>query len=89
MCLLLLILGKDATNDFEDISHSDEAKNLMMIYYVGRIDESTIPKKPIVPVKRSNVQSTTDKIAIQSPTDKINIPSTIAKINNSNHNLSR
>lgn len=38
-------LGKDATDDFEDVGHSDSARDMMKDYYVGEIDTSTIPKK--------------------------------------------
>lgn len=37
--------GKDATDDFEDVGHSDSAREMMNEYYVGEIDSSTIPKK--------------------------------------------
>lgn len=36
---------KDATSDFEDVGHSDSAKELMEKYYVGDIDISTLPEK--------------------------------------------
>ncbi|GMN42848.1 hypothetical protein TIFTF001_012062 [Ficus carica] len=35
---------KDATDDFEDVGHSDSAKELMEKYYVGDIDISTLPE---------------------------------------------
>jgi cytochrome b5 len=37
--------GKDATNDFEDIGHSDSAREMMEKYQIGEIDASTIPAK--------------------------------------------
>ena len=37
--------GKDATDDFEDVGHSDNAREMMDQYYVGEIDGSTVPKK--------------------------------------------
>ncbi|XP_059298901.1 cytochrome b5-like [Lycium ferocissimum] len=43
--VLLAATGKDATNDFEDIGHSDSARELMDKYYIGDIDASTIPLK--------------------------------------------
>ncbi|XWS13440.1 hypothetical protein CRYUN_Cryun36dG0037500 [Craigia yunnanensis] len=43
--VLLSATGKDATDDFEDVGHSDSAKDMMDQYYVGEIDVSTIPKK--------------------------------------------
>ncbi|XP_051143736.1 cytochrome b5-like [Andrographis paniculata] len=44
--VLLAATGKDGTSDFEDIGHSDEAKDLMDKYYIGEIDAETIPLKP-------------------------------------------
>lgn len=38
-----VIVGKDATNDFEDVGHSDSAREMMEKYYIGEIDSSTIP----------------------------------------------
>ncbi|KAA3454721.1 cytochrome b5-like [Gossypium australe] len=43
--VLLSATGKDATDDFEDVGHSDSARDMMDQYYVGEIDTSTIPKK--------------------------------------------
>lgn len=43
----LFNVGKDATNDFEDVGHSDSAREMMDKYYIGDIDASTIPKKRI------------------------------------------
>lgn len=37
--------GKDATNDFEDIGHSDSAREMMEKYCIGEIDASTVPAK--------------------------------------------
>lgn len=37
--------GKDATNDFEDVGHSDSAREMMEKYYIGEIDQSTVPAK--------------------------------------------
>ncbi|KAE8076259.1 hypothetical protein FH972_014922 [Carpinus fangiana] len=43
--VLLSGTGKDATDDFEDVGHSDSAREMMNEFYVGEIDASTIPKK--------------------------------------------
>ncbi|XVE81377.1 hypothetical protein DITRI_Ditri15bG0058700 [Diplodiscus trichospermus] len=43
--VLLSATGKDATDDFEDVGHSDSARGMMDQYRVGEIDVSTIPKK--------------------------------------------
>ncbi|KAI4338013.1 hypothetical protein L6164_016369 [Bauhinia variegata] len=43
--VLLSATGKDATNDFEDVGHSDSAREMMEKYYIGEIDASTVPQK--------------------------------------------
>ncbi|GAA0167765.1 hypothetical protein Leryth_000204 [Lithospermum erythrorhizon] len=43
--VLLSATGKDATNDFEDVGHSDSAREMLDKYYIGTIDMSTVPKK--------------------------------------------
>ncbi|KAJ9709387.1 hypothetical protein PVL29_001047 [Vitis rotundifolia] len=42
--VLLSTIGKDATNDFEDVGHRDATKDMMEKYYIGEIDPSSIPK---------------------------------------------
>ena len=41
----LIFVGKDATDDFEDTGHSDNAREMMVKYYIGDIDSSTVPQK--------------------------------------------
>ncbi|EYU45298.1 hypothetical protein ABFS82_06G017100 [Erythranthe guttata] len=43
--VLLSATGKDATNDFEDVGHSDSAREMMDKYYIGEIDKATVPLK--------------------------------------------
>ncbi|CAN6569672.1 hypothetical protein ACFX13_002246 [Malus domestica] len=43
--VLLSATGKDATNDFEDVGHSDSARDMMEKYYIGEVDQSTVPLK--------------------------------------------
>ncbi|KAL2893346.1 Cytochrome b5 [Bienertia sinuspersici] len=43
--VLLTATGKDATDDFEDIGHSDTARDMLKTYYVGDLDVSSVPKK--------------------------------------------
>ncbi|KAI3457960.1 hypothetical protein Pfo_014623 [Paulownia fortunei] len=43
--VLLAATGKDATNDFEDVGHSDSAREMMHKYYIGEIDMATVPLK--------------------------------------------
>ena len=40
------VAEKDATEDFEDVGHSDNARSMMEQYYVGKVDVSTVPEKP-------------------------------------------
>ncbi|XP_073282731.1 cytochrome b5-like [Primulina huaijiensis] len=42
---MLSSTGKDATSDYEDIGHSEYAKDLMKKYVIGQIDMSTVPSK--------------------------------------------
>ncbi|CAN6466400.1 unnamed protein product [Victoria cruziana] len=52
--VLLSATGKDATNDFEDVGHSNAARDMMAKYYIGKIDVSTIPlKRTYVPAKQA------------------------------------
>lgn len=44
-CCVCTFPGKDATDDFEDVGHSDNARDMLKDFYVGEIDASTIPKK--------------------------------------------
>ncbi|RZS08874.1 hypothetical protein BHM03_00039909, partial [Ensete ventricosum] len=48
--------GKDATNDFEDIGHSNAAQEMMDKYYIGKIDTSTIPTKDTTVQKQLVIQ---------------------------------
>ncbi|CAA7399788.1 unnamed protein product [Spirodela intermedia] len=43
--VLLAVTGKDATNDFEDVGHSDAAREQMEKFYIGEIDASSVPAK--------------------------------------------
>ena len=36
------MIGKDATEAFEDIGHSDEAREMLEKYLVGELDEKVI-----------------------------------------------
>ncbi|MFS7914467.1 putative cytochrome b5-like heme/steroid binding domain, cytochrome b5, heme-binding protein [Helianthus anomalus] len=44
--LLLGSTGKDATDDFEDIGHSDDAKAMMGKYYIGDLEEKSYKIEP-------------------------------------------
>ena len=45
LLILLNFTGKDATNDFEDVGHSDTAREMMEKYCIGEIDAATVPLK--------------------------------------------
>ncbi|XP_022922140.1 cytochrome b5-like isoform X1 [Cucurbita moschata] len=54
--------GKDATNDFEDVGHSDSAREMMDKYYIGEIDPSTVPLRKIY-IPSQQTQYNPDKTA--------------------------
>ncbi|KAL6508277.1 Cytochrome b5 isoform E [Orobanche hederae] len=61
--VLLSATGKDATNDFEDVGHSDSAREMLDKYYIGEMDTSTIPsKRSFVPPQQAqyNPDKTSD-----------------------------
>ncbi|KAI3735452.1 hypothetical protein L6452_14950 [Arctium lappa] len=63
--VLLAATGKDATDDFEDVGHSDDARDMMHKYYIGEVDRATVPKKRtyVAPADRSyNPDKTSDFI---------------------------
>ncbi|XP_076946118.1 cytochrome b5-like [Bidens hawaiensis] len=43
--VLVLATKKDATEDFEDVGHSQNARDMLKDYYVGDIDINTMPHK--------------------------------------------
>ncbi|KAJ6372058.1 hypothetical protein OIU77_002392 [Salix suchowensis] len=43
--VLLSSTGQDATDDFEDVGHSDSAREMMGEYCIGDVDASTVPQK--------------------------------------------
>nr|UUV61161.1 CYB5 [Stevia rebaudiana] len=45
--VLLAATGKDATDDFEDVGHSDDARDMMDKYYIGEVVKETVPKKRV------------------------------------------
>lgn len=36
--MLISLLGRDATQDFDDVGHSEEASKMMEEYYIGDLD---------------------------------------------------
>ncbi|PIN16543.1 Cytochrome b5 [Handroanthus impetiginosus] len=43
--VMLAATAKDASSDFEDIGHSDDAREKMGNYCIGQIDVATVPLK--------------------------------------------
>jgi cytochrome b involved in lipid metabolism len=43
MNFLIYFTGKDATNDFEDVGHNNDAREMM--YVIGEVDVTTVPTK--------------------------------------------
>ncbi|KAH8555156.1 cytochrome b5-like heme/steroid binding domain-containing protein [Umbelopsis sp. PMI_123] len=39
--------AKDATEAFEDVGHSDEARELLEKYFIGEVDKASTPVKPV------------------------------------------
>ena len=37
--------AKDATDDFDDVNHSEEAVGMLKSYHIGNVDTSTLPGK--------------------------------------------
>ncbi|KAK3038750.1 hypothetical protein RJ639_027337, partial [Escallonia herrerae] len=57
--VLLTATEKDATDEFEDVGHSESAREMMSQYYIGDIDGSTIPttQQYVPPPKPSKAAS--------------------------------
>ncbi|KAL9341631.1 hypothetical protein Peur_064956 [Populus x canadensis] len=45
MNFLIYFTGKDATNEFEDVDHSNDAREMMEKYVIGEVDLTTVPTK--------------------------------------------
>ncbi|KAI3917819.1 hypothetical protein MKW92_028637 [Papaver armeniacum] len=57
--VLLTAAGKDATEDFEDVGHSESAREMLVKYYIGEIDSSTIPaKRQYIPAEQQTKAAT-------------------------------
>ncbi|ESQ39310.1 hypothetical protein EUTSA_v10001679mg [Eutrema salsugineum] len=59
--VLLAVTGKDASIDFDDVNHSNEAKETMKKYCIGDVDQSTVPvtAKYIPPWEKESTAETT------------------------------
>lgn len=60
-CKFVWYIGKDATDDFEDVGHSDDAREMLKKYFIGEIDSSTIPAER----KHTLPSSTTPSAGVQ------------------------
>ena len=61
--ILLDAAGKDATGDFEDTGHSQDARKLLKKYEVGAVDESS---KPAAPEGKKGVPGATTTVSADS-----------------------
>jgi len=58
---MLFFVGKDATNDFEDVGHSKTARNMLDKYYIGDVDPLTfkVTHAPVLARKASTDDNST------------------------------
>lgn len=54
-------IGKDATDDFEDVGHSDDAREQMQKYYIGEVDATTIPARRTYKAQTSTAATQQDE----------------------------
>ncbi|TYH95813.1 hypothetical protein ES332_A12G133200v1 [Gossypium tomentosum] len=59
--VLLAASGKDATDDFEDVGHSDDAREQMQKYYIGEVDATTIPARRTYKAQTSTAATQQDE----------------------------
>jgi len=45
MNFLIYFIGKDVTNDFKDMSYSNDAREMMEKYVIGEVDVTTVPTR--------------------------------------------
>ena len=55
----------DATEAFDEIGHSDDARDLLKQFYIGDLDPSDVAKKPTKPVSKPDYGAV--KPAAKSP----------------------
>lgn len=61
------LAGKDSTDDFEDIGHSNDARKMLKDYYIGDLDPASIPQKPAVEESKKTYTSTRRQDSGTSP----------------------
>lgn len=57
--MLLGECGRDATEAFEDVGHSDEARDMLKQYLVGTGPDGSAPKSPAKAGSSASSQSST------------------------------
>ncbi|KAG6618148.1 hypothetical protein I3842_Q124900 [Carya illinoinensis] len=55
--VLISATGKDATDEFEFVAHSNPAKDMMSKYYIGDIDRPAAPAKHVQNPTQQQIQS--------------------------------
>ncbi|XP_002988153.2 cytochrome B5 [Selaginella moellendorffii] len=55
--VIIASTGKDATDDFENVGHSNSARAMMKEYVIGRANASTFPSKPSYSYSGSSTQA--------------------------------
>ncbi|KAJ0797469.1 putative cytochrome b5-like heme/steroid binding domain superfamily [Helianthus annuus] len=64
-----MVMEKDATEDFEDVGHSQNAIDMMKDYYVGEVDSNTMPRKNTYNKPPSSTTSATAQASGSSSTN--------------------
>ncbi|GKV22408.1 hypothetical protein SLEP1_g32286 [Rubroshorea leprosula] len=61
--------AKDATDDFEDVGHSDSARELLQNFCIGELDKSTptVPELEIYSKKKQASENTQNFMALSKP----------------------
>lgn len=63
------VAGKDATEDFEDVGHSDEAREMLQKYLIGDMDVSTVPLKQSQ--QNPRISSNETVVALRNPSEML------------------
>lgn len=59
--IVMDLAGQDATEDYDDVGHSEEADGMLVDYYVGDLNQDSKNKASTQPVKK------TTKIEVKKP----------------------
>ncbi|CAN1794802.1 Cytochrome b5 isoform A [Linum perenne] len=55
--VILQVTGKDATDDFEDVGHSQTARDELKTFFIGELDTTTAPAIPELKIVSKNKTS--------------------------------